>query len=268
MKISTLNQKFASAVTGLCLMLVARPVAQSAGSFSELDLEYRELKLTMEKVLLENKQLRDALAETGETLAEMRKTLAASDGESAIMQRHAMQMKLRMDALGVNTVTGGTAKLEQRLLAAVNDLRVSTSDKKQLSEALVRLVEAASLYARTSTATNPQARLTLETEIRSANAALGVSSGNAVEAPGISPTMNEGAVISIKDDLALVVMNLGTRQGIKVGMPFQIVRNDRLIGRVRVVDVREKIAGAVIQDLSSEKDRIKVGDTLRVDAQQ
>ena len=73
---------------------------------------------------------------------------------------------------------------------------------------------------------------------------------------------------SLKDDLALVVMNLGSKQGVKVGMPFQVIRGEKIVGSVRVVDVRDKIAGAVVQNLSSEKDRIKVGDRLKVDVQQ
>ena len=51
-------------------------------------------------------------------------------------------------------------------------------------------------------------------------------------------------------------------------MPFKVLRGDRVIGTVRVVDVRERIAGAVIQDLSSDKEKIKQGDRLKVDAQQ
>ena len=46
--------------------------------------------------------------------------------------------------------------------------------------------------------------------------------------------------ISVKDDLALVVMNLGSKQGVKVGMPFQVIRGEHIVGSVRVVDVREK----------------------------
>jgi hypothetical protein len=33
-----------------------------------------------------------------------------------------------------------------------------------------------------------------------------------------------------------------------------------------VVDVRQKICGAVIQEMDSEKEKIKVGDRLQVDA--
>ena len=75
-------------------------------------------------------------------------------------------------------------------------------------------------------------------------------------------------VISIKEELSLVVANVGQKQGVKVGMPFQVLRGDQLIGTVRVVDARDKIAGAVIQNLTSEKDKIKVGDRLKVDAAQ
>ena len=48
-------------------------------------------------------------------------------------------------------------------------------------------------------------------------------------------------------------------------MPFQVWRGERQIGLVRIVDVREKISGAVIQSLDP-KENIKVGDALRVDA--
>ena len=51
-------------------------------------------------------------------------------------------------------------------------------------------------------------------------------------------------------------------------MPLRVMRNDRVIATLRVVDVRQKICGAVIQGLDSEKDKIKVGDTLQVDARQ
>jgi hypothetical protein len=51
-------------------------------------------------------------------------------------------------------------------------------------------------------------------------------------------------------------------------MPFQVVRGERIIGSVRIVDAREKVAGAVIQSLSSEKDKVQVGDRLKVAATQ
>lgn len=268
MKLSTLDWKSLVLVIGLGLFSVARLDAQVKGSLSDLDIEYSELKVALEKVLGENQQLRDALAETQKTLADMRKNLAATSGESEIFKRQAMELKLRIEALGLDTAGGNNARLEQRLLTAVSDLRVLADEKKRLSEAIVRLSEAASLHAKSATGTSAEARLSLEAEIRNANLVLGLSSPNAIEATPVPSTISDGGVISVKDDLALVVMNLGSKHGVKVGMPFQVVRDQRLIGSVRVVDVREKIAGATIQNLSSEKDRIQVGDRLKVDARQ
>jgi hypothetical protein len=268
MKLSTLGLKFAVLAAVLCLLAVAILGAQAKGSLSDLDIEYSELKMTLEKVLGENKQLRDALAETQKTLADMRKNLAATSGESEIFKRQAMELKLRIEALGLDTAGGNNAKLEQRLLTAVSDMRVMAEEKKKLSEAVVRLSEAASIYAKTATGANAETRLALEAEIRNANMALGLNSPNAIEATAVPANISDGGVISVKDDLALVVMNLGSKHGVKVGMPFQVIRGEKLIGSIRVVDVREKIAGAYIQNLSSEKDRIQVGDRLKVDARQ
>jgi hypothetical protein len=78
----------------------------------------------------------------------------------------------------------------------------------------------------------------------------------------------DGSVISVKDEWSFVVGNLGETQGVKIGMPLRVMRGDQKIATMRVVDVRQKICGAVIQEMDSAKEKIKVGDRLQVDAQQ
>jgi hypothetical protein len=78
----------------------------------------------------------------------------------------------------------------------------------------------------------------------------------------------DGKVLSVKEEWALVVGNLGTKLGVKIGMPLRVVRDGKTIATLRVVDTREKISGAVIQELASENAKIKVGDRLQVDARQ
>jgi len=266
MRISTLGLKFAALVAGLSLISVARSERPAKGSLSELDIEYSELKVTLEKVLGENKQLRDALAETEKTLADMRKNLAATSGESEIFKRQAGELKLRIEALGLDVSGGNNARLEQRLLDAVGDLRLMAEEKKNLSEVLLQVAEAARLYQKSAPSTNPEAIATLEAAFRKADIAMSGASPNAVEAPSVAATISDGLAISVRDDLALVVINLGTKQGVKIGMPFQVIRGQHIVGSVRVVAVRERFSGAIIQDLTTEKDRIKVGDQLKVEA--
>jgi hypothetical protein len=267
-RLSTRFPGFTAVAAGLAVVLTFGSGKAADGSLSDSDIEHNELQITLEKITGANKQLRNALSETEKTLADMRKDLAAVTGEGEIFKRQAKELKLRIEALGLDSGSGSTSKLEQRLLDAVSNLRGMAEEKKKLSEALVRLSEAAALFARTSPGGNTDSRMTLETELRNARIALGDSSPNAVEAAAVPVTISDGMAISVKDDLSLVVMNLGSRQGVRVGMPFQVIRAGKLIGNVRVVDVREKIAGAVVQNLFSEKVPIKVGDHLKVDAQQ
>ena len=119
------------------------------------------------------------------TLADMRKNLGAASGESEVFKRQTMELKLRIEALGLDASGSNSSKLEQRLLSAVRDLRVMAEENKKLSEAIVQLSEAAALYAKTSTNANAEASVALEAAKRNANAALGGTSPNAVEAqPG------------------------------------------------------------------------------------
>jgi hypothetical protein len=265
-RFSTPELKCAALVAWLFLNSVSGPQVQAEGSLSDLDIEYSELKVTLERVLGENKQLREALAETGKTLAEMRKSLAATSGETEVFKRQSTELKLRMEALGLDAAGGSNAKLEQRLLTAVSDMSAIAREKKNLSQALVRLSDAAAAYAKNATGAPAESRLALESEIRNANRTLGNISSSFLDAVPISSTMTDGLVISVKEELSLIVINLGSKQGVRTGMPFRVIRGDRTIGTVQIADVRERIAGAIIQSLSSEREQIKVGDHLRVDA--
>jgi hypothetical protein len=95
---------------------------------------------------------------------------------------------------------------------------------------------------------------------------LGVGGNEPLDAQAAGPTLTDATVVEVKPEFALVVANIGRNAGAKVGMPFQVWRDNRRIGDVRVIDVRDRISGAVIQNLVSEEDSIKTGDRLRVDA--
>jgi hypothetical protein len=75
----------------------------------------------------------------------------------------------------------------------------------------------------------------------------------------------DGRVLSVKEEWSLVVSDLGERQGAKIGMPLRVMRDGKTIATLCVVDVREKISGAVIQKLETNR-KINVGDHLEVDA--
>jgi hypothetical protein len=193
-------------------------------------------------------------------------SLAISNSEAETFKRQSADLTLKIEALGIPGVENDRSKLEQRLLAAVRDLRLLKKQYESTVNQLVRLTEAVQVLLKSTEGSDPQARLAVETELRKTNEILGTP--NAAKTGSVEATLNDGMVVDVKEDLALIVANIGERQGVRVGMPFQVWREDKRIGEVRVIDVRKSISGAVIQSLESEKVPVKTGDRLKVDARQ
>ncbi|MGZ5022206.1 MAG: hypothetical protein ACXWFY_07115, partial [Chthoniobacterales bacterium] len=198
-----------------------------------------------------------------ESVKTLTESLAESNAEAELFRRKYSDLQLRMEALGLDAADKDRAKLEQRLLAAVSDLQLAQKEREQYRDQMLRLSEAMLQLLKSSTGGDAKARMELEAQLRSTNAL--VAKANQVEA---QPDLMDGSVISVKDEWSLVVGNLGEKQGVKIGMPLRVVRDDKTIARLRVVDVRQKICGAVIQEMDSEKEKIKVGDRLQADARQ
>ncbi len=249
-----------------CLVLtLGGTVAQGKdGSLSDLDIEFTEAKVTLQTVVDENQSLKKQLDQQQEAIKSLTESLAESNSEAEIYRKKCEELTLQMEALGVDV--GNPSKLEQRLLKAVSDLRIVETEKNKVSDQLVRLSEAMLRYLKSASSVDADARMAVETEMRNANETLGLPSDHADGATAVSATLTDAKVISIKDELALVVANVGRKQGVAMGMPFQVIRGDEVIGLVRVINVRDSIAGAIIQELESDKNRIKVGDRLKAEA--
>jgi DNA-binding cell septation regulator SpoVG len=169
-----------------------------------------------------------------------------------------------MEALGLASANKDRAKLEQRLLAAVSDLQFAQKERDEYRDQMLRLNEAVLCYLKTSQGGDAKGRMDVEAQLRSINTLI-TKSTNAPDLP--EPSLMDGSVISVKEEWSFVVGNLGGKQGVKIGMPMRVMRDDRKIATLRVVDVRQKICGAVIQEMDSRKEQIRVGDRLQVDAQ-
>lgn len=214
----------------------------------------------------------DALRQRNElrqtTIRTLNESLAVANAECEVFRRQYGDLKTRMEALGLASVGDNKEALQQRLLKAVNDLRLLRDEKDKLSDCMMGLSESVVLYMKTASGADPRLRLQIEAQIRAANEA--VDDAVAKEAAGNTPVegnLNDGRVISLKEEYSLVVVNLGRLQGVKVGTPFIVVRGDKYVGKARVVDVREKISGAVIEEYGSNTEKVKIGDTMRADVQ-
>ncbi len=198
-----------------------------------------------------------------ESLKTLTTSLAESNAEAELFRRKYSDLELRMEALGLQSADKDRTKLEQRLLAAVSDLQLAQKERDSFRDQVLRLNESMFRYLQTSQGGDAQARMEVEAQLRGTNELVAKLTGRPDPVPGLM----DGSVISVKNEWSFVVGNLGETQGVKIGMPMRIMRGDRKIASVRVVDVRQKICGAVIQQMDSAKEKIKVGDRLQVDAQ-
>ncbi len=197
------------------------------------------------------------------TVRSLTESLALANSEGEVFKRQAGELALRLEALGIPGLSGDPGKLEQRLVSSVRDLRVAQERTQALEAQMVRLSETIQLLLSDSQAVNPELRMAVETEIRRMNELLGAA--KAPQGGGVEPTLTDAVIIETKNELSLVIANVGQRQGVRVGMPFQVWRDGKVVGTVKVVDVRDRISGAIIQSLENEKQPIKSGDRLHVD---
>ena len=233
-------------------------------SLSESKIENAEHAVTAEALLAQNQDLRKQLSIAQESVRTLTTSLAESNAEAELFRRKYSDLELRMEALGLASASKDRAKIEQRLLTAVSDLRLAQQERDEYRDQMLRLHESMLRFLKTSQGGSAQARMDVEAQLRSADK---LATRSTSSSPKVEPTLMNGSVISVKEEWSLVVGNFGEQQGVKIGMPLRVMRGDEKIATLRVVDVRQKICGAVIEEMDSEKkEKIKVGDRLQADA--
>jgi hypothetical protein len=248
-----------------CITLARGLAAEGNSSLSESKIESAEQKITAESLLAQNEDLRRQLSIQQESLKALTASLAESNAEAEVFRRKYSDLESRMEALGLASASKDRAKLEQRLLAAVSDLRLTQRERDELRDQLLGLNEALLRYLQTSQGGDAQARMDVETQLRKTNELVGRSILQLPDqAQEPQPSLMDGSVLSVKDEWSFVVANIGEEQGVKIGMPLRVMHGEQKIATLRVVDVRQRICGAVIED--SGKEKIKVGDRLQADA--
>jgi hypothetical protein len=251
-----------------CITLARGLAAEGNSSLSESkkveNAEPREGGMTAAGLLAQNDELRKQLSIEQESVRTLTGSLVESNAEAELFRRKFSDLQLRMEALGLASANKDRAKIEQRLLTAVSDLQLAQRERDEYRDQMLRLNEAMLRYLKTSQGGDAQARMDLEAQLRGTNTLVARSTSALPQSA--QPNLMDGSVISVKDEWSFVVGNLGEKQGVKIGMPLRVMRGEQKIATLRVVDVRQKICGAVIQEMDSEKEKIKVGDRLQVDA--
>ncbi len=237
-------------------------VAGGNSSLSESKIENADMKVAAEANVSTETELRRQLALARDSIKTLTESLAAANIEAESFRGQYSDLHLRMEALGLESADKDRAGLEQRLLNAVSDLRLMREERDKYRNQVLGLSEAVIRFVKTTPGGDALARMELEAQLRESSE-VASQTGCYPEEAG---TLMDGRVVGVREEWSLVVGNIGEKHGVKLGMPMRVMRGDRQVATVRVVDVRHRICGAVIQGMDFEK--IGVGDRLQADAHQ
>ena len=125
--------------------------------------------MTASALLSQNEELRRQLSLQQESVKTLTESLAESNAEAELFRRKFSDLQLRMEALGLASADKDRAKLEQRLLNAVSDLKLFQKEREQYRDQMLRLTEAVLRFLKTAESNDAQARMDVEAQLRSIN---------------------------------------------------------------------------------------------------
>ena len=112
--------------------------AQGDSSLSESKVEDAERGVTDAALLAQTEELRRQLSIAQESVRTLTSSLAESNAEAELFRRKYSDLQLRMEALGLESADKDRAKLEQRLLNAVSDLKLFQKEREQYRDQMLR----------------------------------------------------------------------------------------------------------------------------------
>lgn len=220
------------ALAGLC---VAQ--APSAAEFQEIIVELQTQNQALQRSLIEanrsEKQSSDQLA----------------------------QVRGHLEALGKNLLDGG----DDRLLQAVSDLQLANERTALLEKAVTNLTTAVNDYRSQAVASDPDARLRLETSLRELDAVLGLRQKPRPDVR--AGTLQQARIVSLDQESGMMVLNLGESQGAKIGMTFRLTRGQQPYGKAILSDVRKGVSGAFVENLDNVAESPRTGDLAVLETQ-
>jgi len=192
-----------------------------------------------------------------------------SNAEAVEFRKSYNDVRLQLEAFGIESVTDGQSGIEARLLKAMNDIRILEEEKLALSESLINLsdVTLRLIDAVENKKSDNELIKKVKDAVDDSDIALGIGRIEGSE-NFVDGTIHEASIIGVKDDHGVVVLNIGSNSGAKIGMPFRLFRKDRPVGTSIIIDVRDNISAALIKNLKIQEDYPKVGDLASVDTTQ
>lgn len=247
------------------VLLLLAAVTSCGLSQAQTSFELQELNTTLQVAAQKIQTLESQLAAAKDKNDALTQSAAAANQEATELKDRYERLRGLLEGLGIAALENSTDQTQERLLSSLSDLRIAQSSRSKLEESLMELAEASLQFAKTVSNPEPRSSEQLSKALGKAENALVVASGNEQEKNQNKGNLEEARVVSLKSELGLAILSVGSRDGVKPGMPFEIYREDKPIAKILVTEVRSSISGAVVQELANAADPVKVGDRGKVD---
>lgn len=243
---------FAMAVALSCS---GRIHAQEGGE----SIEVRELKaaltVSQNQIAALQEQINRAELQRKDLVKSLAEAVKASEEQLASSR----EMQLKLQAFGVDLFTQDENSLEQRLLKAVRDLDISQQELERRTAQLHQLSESFLKYVQATPAASDKDRKSAMAAIEKAGEAM-----NALAEENAPADVEDSQIVSVDSEIGLVVFDAGREAGVRIGTPIAVLRGERPIYTAMIVDVRDAIAGAVLQDRLADVENVAVGDGIQL----
>jgi hypothetical protein len=234
-----------------------------AGVRADDRLELQELHTTLQVAAAKIQALEAQINASKDKSDALAQSAAAANAESTDLKDRYEKLRGLLDGLGVGALENSKDQTQERLLAALSDLRIMMEQRDMLAAALIEVAEASMGLMNAAPNANPAAKDRVNKSITQADAAL-VRAGGGQDQQA-SGDLQSARVVSFKTELGIAVLSIGAKDGVKPGMPFEIYREDKPIAKVLITEVRNSVSGAVVQELANIADPVQVGDKGKVD---
>lgn len=204
----------------------------------------------------ESAQLQGMVAELQGRIKVLEQGITAANRAEKEASEQLAAAREQLEALGASQLGAG----DERLLQAVADLQIQSERNQNLESSAANLSAAITTYLRSAVASDPEARLRVETAMRELDEVLGLSHKPAPLAQGTTGSATRATVMSIDAESGLLVLNIGERQQARIGSTYTLLRGDQSYGTAVLADVRSAVSGAFVESLDANSGPVRIGD--------
>ena len=186
--------------------------------------------------------------------------LAMAQAEAKAYREAWLELRRRDELLGLASLSPEARDSHDKVARLAGELIRSEKARLEIFDKAKSAVEAAVRWAAESDAAK---RATARSEFESAKRTLEATMKQAMVTRPTASGLTDAQVVAVDRDQQAVVLNLGSLQGAKEGMPFRILRKNQVIGSCRLIEVREMTSAGLPEQLVKNT-QPEVGDRVAV----